>query len=132
MVYTQSQIREIVEYARLRGIRILVEFNTPAHSRSWGVSHPEVLTVCNGIHTGALGPIDPTKEETYTFVRKLLAEVISVFPDDYVHLGGNDGKFIQTSRFELSSMDSIGSVKLDLSRCPSQKIIKKSSSSYIS
>lgn len=94
MVYTQIQIQEIVEYARLRGIRILAEFNTPAHSRSWGVSHPELLTACEGIHTGKLGPIDPTKEETYTFVRRLLSEVISVFPDDYVHLGGNDGTFI--------------------------------------
>lgn len=91
MVYSQSQIKEIIEYARLRGIRTLAEFDTPGHTRSWGVSHPEILTACEGRYTDKLGPIDPTKQETYTFMQKLLAEVVDVFPDEYVHLGGDEG-----------------------------------------
>lgn len=91
MVYSQSQIREIIEYARLRGIRTLAEFDTPGHTRSWGVSHPEILTACGGVYSGKLGPIDPTKPETYTFMQKLLDEVVNVFPDEYVHLGGDEG-----------------------------------------
>lgn len=92
MVYTQSQIQEIIEYARLRGIRTLAEFDTPGHTRSWGISHPEILTACEGVYSGKLGPIDPTKEESYTFMQKLLEEVVEVFPDEYVHLGGDEGK----------------------------------------
>lgn len=91
MVYSQSQIKDIIEYARLRGIRTLAEFDTPGHTRSWGESHPEILTACEGVYTGKLGPIDPTKQETYTFMQKLLAEVVDVFPDEYVHLGGDEG-----------------------------------------
>lgn len=93
MTYTQKQISQIIEYARLRGIRTIAEFDTPGHTRSWGVSHPEILTACEGVFTGKLGPIDPTKNETYDFMQKLLAEVVEVFPDAYVHLGGDEVGF---------------------------------------
>lgn len=76
----------------MRGIRTIAEFDTPGHTRSWGISHPEILTKCEGKYKGKLGPIDPTKEETYTIMQKLLAEVVDTFPDEYVHLGGDEGK----------------------------------------
>lgn len=93
MTYTQKQIRQIIEYARLRGIRTIAEFDTPGHTRSWGISHPEILTACEGVFAGKLGPIDPTKNVTYDFMQKLLAEVVEVFPDLYVHLGGDEVGF---------------------------------------
>lgn len=91
MIYTQNDIQEIIEYARLRGIRTLAEFDTPGHTRSMGISHPELLTACEGVFKGKLGPMDPTNEITYTFMEKLLAEIVNVFPDEYVHLGGDEG-----------------------------------------
>lgn len=93
MTYSQYDVRTIIEYARLRGIRVLVEFDTPGHTRSWGASHPEILTECGGKYAGKLGPIDPTKNETYTFMRALLKEIVDVFPDTYVHLGGDEVGF---------------------------------------
>lgn len=94
MIYSQSEIKEIIEYARLRGIRTLAEFDTPGHTRSWGVSHPELLTACEGVFRGKLGPMDPTNEDTYIFMQKLLAEIGRVFPDEYIHLGGDEGEQI--------------------------------------
>lgn len=91
MTYSQNDISEIIEYARVRGIRTIAEFDTPGHTRSWGVSHPEILTACGGVFDGKLGPIDPTKDESYEFMKKLLTEVVDVFPDEYVHLGGDEG-----------------------------------------
>lgn len=96
MVYTQTRIQEIIEYARLRGIRTLVEFDSPGHTRSWGISHPEILTACEGVYTDKLGPIDPSREEAYTFMEQLLAEIVRVFPDEYVHLGGDEGICIES------------------------------------
>ena len=32
---------------------------------SWGASHPELLTKCEGIFQGKLGPINPTVDENY-------------------------------------------------------------------
>ncbi|XP_055295128.1 beta-hexosaminidase subunit beta-like [Sitodiplosis mosellana] len=93
MIYSQSEIKAIIEYARLRGIRTLAEFDTPGHTRSWGVSHPELLTACEGVYSGKLGPMDPTNEDTYIFMQKLLAEIGTVFPDEYIHLGGDEVGF---------------------------------------
>ena len=46
MVYTPANIRKIIEYARLRGIRVLAEFDVPAHTKALGQAHPEFLTKC--------------------------------------------------------------------------------------
>ncbi|XP_049530965.1 beta-hexosaminidase subunit beta-like [Anopheles darlingi] len=93
MVYSQADIALIIEEARLRGIRVMSEFDTPGHTRSWGVSHPELLTTCYDQYKGKLGPMDPTRESTYTFLSTLFREVIEVFPDRYVHLGGDEVGF---------------------------------------
>ncbi|XP_052865166.1 beta-hexosaminidase subunit beta-like isoform X2 [Anopheles cruzii] len=93
MVYTQADIAMIIEQATLRGIRVMPEFDTPGHTRSWGVSHPELLTACQDQYQGKLGPMDPTRESTYTFLATLFGEVIDVFPDRYVHLGGDEVGF---------------------------------------
>lgn len=93
MVYTPQDVQNIIEEARLRGIRVISEFDTPGHTRSWGVSHPELLTECYDQYRGKLGPMDPTKESTYAFLFKLFQEVVEVFPDQFVHLGGDEVGF---------------------------------------
>jgi hexosaminidase len=93
--YTQDDIRGIVAYARERGIRVVPEFDMPGHSRSWFVGYPE-LASAPGPYTLETGdPImDPTRESTYKFLGKFIAEMSKVFPDQYFHIGGDevDGK----------------------------------------
>lgn len=72
MIYTQNDTRKITEYAKLRGIRVLIEIDTPGHTRSWGQSHPEILTTCGGSYEGKLGPINPIIEESYIFLENFL------------------------------------------------------------
>ncbi|KAF3422857.1 hypothetical protein E2986_09336 [Frieseomelitta varia] len=95
MVYTLNDIQKIVDYARLRGIRVMPEFDTPGHTRSWGSAYPELLTTCydKGKPNGKLGPMNPTKPNLYEFLRHLFAEIVQVFPDQYVHLGGDEVPF---------------------------------------
>ncbi|KAG5868152.1 Beta-hexosaminidase subunit beta, partial [Gonioctena quinquepunctata] len=92
-IYSVADVQQVIEYARLRGIRVMPEFDTPGHTRSWGVAHPELLTACGGDLTGKYGPIDPTHEYVYEFLEGLFEEVNETFPDEFVHLGGDEVEF---------------------------------------
>ncbi|KAG7200294.1 hypothetical protein KM043_017759 [Ampulex compressa] len=96
MVYTSSDIQKIIDYARLRGIRVMPEFDTPGHTRSWGLAYPELLTTCygsSGKPDGKLGPMNPTNPALYEFLRNLFLDIVHDFTDRYVHLGGDEVPF---------------------------------------
>jgi hexosaminidase len=99
LYYTQEQVREIIAYAADRGIRVMPEFDIPGHSTSWLVGHPELgsapgpykIERAAGIFEPAL---DPTRDQTYKFLDGFLGEMAALFPDAYMHIGGdeNEGK----------------------------------------
>ena len=97
--FTQEQIREIIAYAAERGIRVVPEFDIPGHATSWVVSHPE-LASAPGPYVlqrkwGVFDPVlDPTNEKVYALLGDFLGEMAALFPDEYLHIGGdeNNGK----------------------------------------
>jgi hexosaminidase len=101
LFYTQEEIRDLIAYAHERGIRVMPEFDIPGHSRSWFLGYPE-LSSGAGPYTlegGGAGPyidpiMDPTRDSTYKFLEKFIAEMAKLFPDAYFHIGGDevDGK----------------------------------------
>ncbi len=93
--YTQADARELVRYAEARGIRVVPEFEMPGHSAAWLVAYPELAsgTRPDGIRQefGISDPaLDPTRDATYTFIDHLLTEMAGIFPDVYVHIGGDE------------------------------------------
>jgi hexosaminidase len=95
MFYTQAEMRELIQYAHDRGIRVVPEFDMPGHSRSWVIGYPELASGPGPFTLETGDPIiDPTREETYKFLEKFIAEMAKLFPDAYFHIGGDevDGK----------------------------------------
>ncbi|XP_056273529.1 beta-hexosaminidase subunit alpha [Pseudoliparis swirei] len=94
-IYTQSDVRRVISHARLWGIRVIPEFDSPGHTKSWGKGQPDLLTPCysGATPSGAFGPVNPTLPSTYKFMATLLKEVSLVFPDSYIHLGGDEVNF---------------------------------------
>jgi hexosaminidase len=97
--YTQDEIRDFIAYAHDRGIRIVPEFDTPGHSRSWFPGYPELASNPGPFsaesENGPQSVTDPTREETYKFLDKFVEEMGKLFPDAYFHIGGDevDGKY---------------------------------------
>ena len=95
LYYTQDQVRQVIEYARDRGIRVIPEFDMPAHATAWFAAYPQLASGKGpyeiGRKWGVLDPaMDPTRESTYQFLNLFIGEMAGLFPDAYFHVGGDE------------------------------------------
>jgi len=95
LYYTQEEMRDVITYARDRGIRVVPEFDMPGHSTAWFVGHPELASGKGPYEIerkwGIFDPaMDPTNEKVYKFLDELIGEMAKVFPDHYFHIGGDE------------------------------------------
>lgn len=94
-VYAESDVAEIVEYAADRGVRVVPEVDVPAHTASWGKGAPEAIVHCDWLASGSDKANDKYALRTYTnytlsLVADVIAEVASMFPDEVLHIGGDE------------------------------------------
>jgi hexosaminidase len=102
LFFTQEQMRGLIAYAAARGIRVVPEFDVPGHATSWVVSHPELASLPGPYeierHWGVFNPVlDPTNEATYALLGDFLGEMASLFPDRFIHIGGDENNGVQWS-----------------------------------
>ena len=110
--YTQAQLRQLVEYARVRGIEIIPEIDLPGHTTAILAAYPHLgctgerpkLATGGGIYTTILCA---GKETVYHFLEQLLEEIFAIFPSDRFHIGGDEAPKQQW----LACPDCIGAVK---------------------
>ena len=106
--YTQDDIKEIVTYANDRFIKILPEVDVPGHSMAAIASYPELSCTKNpdikvnpgsnfaewhddGTFTMMIdNTLNPSDEKVYVFLDKVFTELASMFPGDYIHVGGDE------------------------------------------
>jgi hexosaminidase len=95
LFYTQEEIRNVLEYARDRGIRVIPEFDMPGHATAWFVGYPDLASGPGPYQIerkwGIFDPaMDPTRDSTYQFLDTFIGEMASLFPDAYFHVGGDE------------------------------------------
>lgn len=88
-VYTDDDVRTIVQTAADLGIRVVVEVDLPGHAKVVGKSHPELMSHCSG---QAGDVIDPTNNDTLRLVRDVYEELGEIFPDSWMHVGADEVK----------------------------------------
>jgi N-acetyl-beta-hexosaminidase len=99
LFYSQDQIRDIIAYAADRGIRVMPEFDLPGHSTSWFPAFPELASApgpyrISRTYGVQLPAFNPANSQVYVFLDAFLGEMAGLFPDPYIHIGGdeNNGK----------------------------------------
>lgn len=96
--YTQEDVKEVLAYAAERYVRVVPEIDVPGHSVAALVSYPELacmkapeaVNVGNKFYGEDENTLCVGKEETFEFMDKVLTEVAALFPDEYVHIGGDE------------------------------------------
>nr|ADF56765.1 beta-N-acetylglucosaminidase [Agrotis ipsilon] len=94
-VHTRKAIEEVVEYGKVRGVRVLPEFDAPAHvGEGWQDTD---LTVCFKAEPWSsycveppCGQLNPTREELYDYLEDIYREMSDVFQPDMFHMGGDE------------------------------------------
>jgi hexosaminidase len=95
LYYTQDKVRDVIAYARERGIRVVPEFDMPGHSTAWFVGYPDLASAPGPYEVerkwGVFDPaMDPTREHTYHFLDEFIGEMAKLFPDKFFHIGGDE------------------------------------------
>ena len=89
--YTQDQIRDVVAYAKQRGIEIVPEIDMPGHFLS-AIENYEGLSCFPTIGWGQYftTPLCPGKQKVLDFCKDIWSEIFKLFPYEYVHVGGDE------------------------------------------
>lgn len=104
--YTQAEVQELVAYAAARGIRVVPELDLPGHASAIGIAYPELLAWPDAVldpqgikplpaerRFGVFTPVlDISSAATWQFIQALVAEWRQLFPDPYLHIGGDEVK----------------------------------------
>ena len=93
--YTQSEIKDIVNYAADKHITVIPEIDLPGHMQAALATYPHLG--CTG------GPYEVWRrwgvsedvlcagnDSVYQFITDVLGEVLNLFPSEYVHIGGDE------------------------------------------
>jgi len=100
--YTQEDMREIIDYAKIRNIEIIPEIDLPGHSLTMATMHPEILCSYSPNLEPTFGydtrsAFCAAKETNYQLLSDILGEVCKVFDSKYIHIGGDE---VETSQWK--------------------------------
>ncbi len=105
--YTHEDIKEIVKYAQDRNISIVPEIDVPGHSLAVLAAYPELSCKKEKAYVNPGTPfsewygngtfkmlventLNPSDEKVYEFLDKVFTEVAILFPNQYIHVGGDE------------------------------------------
>lgn len=94
--YSEEDIAEILAYAKERNIRVVPEIEIPGHIQALIAAHPEFSCLGNlpkvpRVHYDISDEVlCAGNDEAIAFLEKVYDEVARIFPDGYIHIGGDE------------------------------------------
>lgn len=110
--FSHDDIKDIIQYARARAVRVVPEVDMPGHSAAgWQQVDPSIVACAHSwwsndnwpYHTAVEptpGQLDPLNNKTYGVVEKVYNELSGIFTDEFFHVGGDE---LQTNCYNFST-----------------------------
>lgn len=89
--YSQDDIEEIVKYANDRFIEVIPEIDMPGHATAAVKAYPEFSGGGSEMYPNFT--FNPGKDATYSFLTDIIREITTLFPSQYIHIGGDEVHF---------------------------------------
>lgn len=101
-IYHPHDVRHLIEYGRLRGVRVMLELDAPSHSGNgwqWGPAHGfGDLAVClnaqpwrNYCIQPPCGQLNPANQNLYGVLRHIYRDIVAMLPEgETLHMGGDE------------------------------------------
>ena len=93
--YTQEELRQLVEYAALRGVTIVPEIEMPGHAMAALAAYPQYGCTGGPYQVRTTWGVEEHllcagNDSVFQFIEDILTELVSVFPSEYIHIGGDE------------------------------------------
>lgn len=100
--YTKAQVKTVIAHATALGIRVIPEISLPGHASAVACAYPHLMSdphqtaYSQQKAWGVFTPLmDPTNPQLYALIERVLDEIIALFPDEYLHIGGDEPNYQQ-------------------------------------
>ncbi|XP_057662875.1 probable beta-hexosaminidase fdl isoform X1 [Diorhabda carinulata] len=91
--YTPDDIKGLIEYARIRGIRVILEIDSPSHvNEGWNQANTDTskIIIC-GDEDVTNGHLNPDNPRTFQLLKSIYADLIQLGTDrETFHIGGDE------------------------------------------
>jgi hexosaminidase len=92
--YTQDELRDLVAYAKTKGVTVIPEIDMPGHMRAARAAYPQLgysgTVIGVGRSWGVYPEVLRVDETGLDFCRDILGELCDVFDSPYIHIGGDE------------------------------------------
>ena len=93
--FTQEELKELVEYAKVRGVTIVPEIEMPGHAMAALAAYPEYGCTGGPYKVRTTWGVEEHllcagNDSVFQFVEDILTELTAVFPSEYIHIGGDE------------------------------------------
>ena len=93
--FTQDQLKQLVDYAAVRGVTIIPEIEMPGHAMAALAAYPQFGCTGGPYSVRTTWGVEEHllcagNDSVFQFIEDILTELTAIFPSEYIHIGGDE------------------------------------------